>query len=85
MGEHFPGSGGAQAYCSSAKGNPKREIKVQNIPRDSAEHGEGNADAQDMGDRRTQRQPLRTGRGMGRQSRPSGGGSGRAGDGGRQR
>ena len=76
MGEHFPGSGGAHAYCSSAKGNLKREIKVQNIPRDSAEHREGNSDAQEMGDRRTQRQPLGIGRGMGHRLIPSGGVSG---------
>ena len=45
LGEKFLDIGGAQASSLSAKGHQKREIKLQKTPRDSAEHGEGEANA----------------------------------------
>ena len=52
----------------------QREIKLHKTPIDGSEHGDGEADAQGTGDRRTQRRPLIIFRGMCRQTRPVGGG-----------
>ena len=54
MGDIFPGSGGAQASIFRVKGHPTR-IKLQKIPRDDAEHGEGKEEAQGKGGQRTRR------------------------------
>ena len=68
-----------------AQKDTRRDIKLQKIPRDAAENGKGEADAQGPGDRRTQHKPFGAGRGMGHQSRLDGGGVRCAGDGGRQK
>ena len=85
MGERFPGSGGVQASCPSAKGHPKKEITLQKTPIYGAEQGEGEAESQGTGGRRTWRQTLGTNRVLNCRSRPEGGGSGRVDDGGRKR
>ena len=41
----MPGIGGAQSSSLSAKGHPKREIKIQKTPKYGAEHREGEVDA----------------------------------------
>ena len=58
-----------------AQNDTQREIKHQKTPRDGAEHGEGEADVQETGDRRTQHRPIGIGRILDLQSRPAGGGS----------
>ena len=63
----------------------QKDIKLQKTPIDVAEHGEGEADAQGAGDRRTRCKPFGTGRGLGCQSKPAGIGNRRAGDGDRKR
>ena len=54
LGERSPGSGGAQASSFHAKGHPI-VIKLQKTPIDGAEYGEGEAEAQGTGGRRTWR------------------------------
>ena len=49
----MPGSGGVQASSFHAKGH-LTGIKLHKTPRDGAEHGEGEAEAQGTGGRRTQ-------------------------------
>ena len=53
----------------------QRYIKLHKTPRDGAEHGEGEEDAQGTGDRRARRKLFGTSRGLGRRSRPTGGGA----------
>ena len=71
MATAWPISAGARGWASDRQGmeapwtldlaqkDTKREIKHQNTPRDSAEHGEDEADAQGTGDRRIRHKPTR--------------------------
>ena len=56
LGERSPGSKGDQASSVCAK-YTKRE-SLQTTPKDGSEHGEGKADSQKTGVRRTQRHHL---------------------------
>ena len=58
-----------------AQKDTQRDIKLHKTPRDGAEHGEGEEDTQGTGDRRARRKLFGTSRGLGRRSRPTGGGA----------
>ena len=73
LGERLPGSGGTQASSFCAKGHPTR-IKIQKRPRDNTEHVEGKVKGTGRGGTKNATPPPGTGRGMGRRSRPAGGG-----------
>ena len=83
----WPSSAWARDWASNCQGgealwpldlaqkNTQRDIKLHKTPRDGAEHGEGEEDAQGTGDRRARRKLFGTSRVLGRQSIPTGGGA----------
>ena len=82
MGERPPGSGVAQASSFNKKGHPIG-IKLQNTPRDGAEHREDETEAQGTGEESGATTWYR--QGTGPPVEANRGGRGREADGGRQR
>ena len=58
-----------------AQNDTQREIKLYKTLTDGAKNGEGEVDAQGNREIITRHKPLKTGRELGRRSRPAGGGS----------